>query len=46
MMKTKSTKTTRILWLAVLSLLLMTGTALRAQPSGVWDGSVVPYVIN
>lgn len=39
-MRTKSTKTTRVLWLAVLSLLLMTGTALRAQTSDVWDGSV------
>ena len=31
----------RVLWLAMLALLLMTGTALRAQASDeVWDGSV------
>ena len=39
--KTETTKTTRVLWLAMLALLLMTGTALRAQASDeVWDGSV------
>ena len=40
--KTETTKTMRVLWLAMLALLLMTGTALRAQTSDeVWDGSVV-----
>ena len=39
--KTETTKTMRVLWLAMLALLLMTGTALRAQASDeVWDGSV------
>jgi hypothetical protein len=39
--KTETTKTMRVLWLAMLALLLMTGTALRAQTSDeVWDGSV------
>ena len=39
--KTETTKTTRVLWLAMLALLLMTGNALRAQASDeVWDGSV------
>ena len=39
--KTETFKATRVLWLAVLALLLMRGTALQAQTNGeVWDGSV------
>ena len=39
--KTETFKATRVLWLAVLALLLMRGTALQAQTNDeVWDGSV------